>query len=255
MVMQARIAAALVLWLLAGWPAGAGAGGADVPLPRPRPPIVAGPVVTPHGPPTDCDRRLESVAVFTPKPTLTGPGACGGADLVELSALLLPDKTHVAVAPPATLRCGMAESLAGWLRDEVAPRLAEVGGRLASVEQEDAYECRHRNRAAGGKVSEHGKGNAIDLRGFGLLGGGRIVLTDVAQPKALREALRDSACRRFTTVLGPGSDGHHEEHIHLDVLPRPTGYRICQWDVRTPTIVAHAAVPLPPPRPAQRILR
>ena len=46
--------------------------------------------------------------------------------------------------------------------------------------------------------------------------------------------LRESACHRFTTVLGPGSDGHHEGHIHLDVAERRHGYRICEWDVREP---------------------
>ncbi|MGN6573832.1 MAG: extensin family protein, partial [Pseudolabrys sp.] len=113
-----------------------------------------------------------------------------------------------------------------------------------------------RNRVAGAKVSEHGKGNAIDVRGFILADKRKIVLTDVAEPKDLREGLRDSACRRFTTVLGPGSDAYHEQHIHLDVLERRAGYRICQWAVREPApppaIVASGEpgrVPLPPPRP------
>ena len=47
--------------------------------------------------------------------------------------------------------------------------------------------------------------------------------------------LRDSACHRFTTVLGPGSDGYHEAHIHLDLIERRQGYRMCQWDVREPS--------------------
>jgi hypothetical protein len=70
-------------------------------------------------------------------------------------------------------------------------------------------------------------------------------------PKDLREDLRASACQRFTTVLGPGSDGHHEGHIHLDVAERRHGYRICQWDVREPPPPAEVAevVPLPTPRP------
>src|SRR5690242_16204390 len=73
-----------------------------VPLPPARPemthkepekapatPAVA--VETEHGPPTDCDKRLAAMAVFTPKPTLAGPGACGGADLIELDAVMLSD--------------------------------------------------------------------------------------------------------------------------------------------------------------------
>lgn len=243
----ARIAAAMLLLSSMGGAALA----EDVPLPRPRPVIEAGPIISPHGPPTECDKRLEEVAVFAPKPSLEGPGECGGTDLVELFAILMPDKTRLTVKPAATLRCDMAESLAGWLRHEVSPRLAKLGSRLSVLAEDGSYECRHRNHATAGKVSEHGKGNAIDLQGFVLASGRRIGLTDVNEPKELREDLRESACHRFTTVLGPGSDGYHEQHIHLDVLERHNGYRICQWDVRSPIVVAHAAVPLPPPRPAQ----
>jgi hypothetical protein len=46
--------------------------------------------------------------------------------------------------------------------------------------------------------------------------------------------LRKSACERFMTVLGPGSDGYHENHVHVDLAKRRHDYRICQWDVREP---------------------
>jgi hypothetical protein len=68
--------------------------------------------------------------------------------------------------------------------------------------------------------------------------------------KDFREGLRTSACQRFTTVLGPGADGHHEGHIHLDLAERRQGYRICQWDVREPSAEVAEVVPLPTPRPA-----
>jgi hypothetical protein len=79
-------------------------------------------------------------------------------------------------------------------------------------------------------------------------------LTDITAPKDLRTALREAACTRFTTVLGPGSDGYHEAHIHLDMAERGNGYRVCQWDVREPkpvlvVLVDGKPVPLPPPRP------
>jgi hypothetical protein len=61
-----------------------------------------------------------------------------------------------------------------------------------------------------------------------------------------REELRKVACAKFTTVLGPGSDGYHEEHIHLDLAERRGGYRLCQWNVLDPV----PDVPLPRPRPA-----
>lgn len=226
---------------------------ATIPLPPVRPEFAAPPAVaveTEHGPPTGCDQRLAAMAVFAPKPTLSGPGECGGPDLVALEAVLVPDGRRIAVQPVATLRCGMAESFAAWLRDEVAPRLKAFGSPVRAVETADGYDCRSRNGVSGAKVSEHGKGNAVDVRAFALGDGRKLLPTDVTEPKDLREALRDSACARFTTVLGPGSDAAHELHIHLDGLVRAAGYRICQWDVRGPAVVAGAdGVPLPPPRP------
>jgi hypothetical protein len=129
---------------------------------------------------------------------------------------------------------------------------------MQAVDTYDDFSCRGRNRQSSGKLSEHGKGNAVDVRGFTLADGRFISLTDVHVSKDMREALRESACARFTTVLGPGSDGYHEEHIHLDMLERRNGYRICQWDVREPppppppaaVSVKSETIPLPPPRPS-----
>jgi hypothetical protein len=245
----------IAAFVLASLGNGLPAAGANVPLPRSRPAVAAAPpvaVVTDHGPPSDCDKRFAPMALFKPKPTLTGPGACGGPDLIELDAVLLPDGGRVAVTPVATLQCGMAESFAAWIRDEVVPRLAPLKSPLRAVFNEDSYECRGRNRVVGAKVSEHGKGNAIDVRAFVLADGRKLVLTDVNAPKSLRLSLQESACGRFTTVLGPGSDAYHEQHIHLDVLARHNGYRICEWAVREPvppSTLAKAQIPLPPPRP------
>ncbi len=232
---------------------------ADVPLPRPRPAIPedAGivSIETPHGPPTECDRRLDSVAAFEPKPTMAGPGECGGDDLVSVSGVLLPNGRRVEVKPAATLRCEMAESLASWIRDEVAPRVAEQGGGLAEVQQEDAYDCRNRNSASHGKVSEHAHGKAIDLRSFVLADKSTVVLTDVHASKELRTLFHDSACRRFMTVLGPG-EPYHDEHIHLDIIERRGGHRICSWAVREapPAIASSQEGPIDPSEapPAER---
>ena len=106
------------------------------------------------------------MAEIEPMPRLIGPGACGGGDMVELKAVLLADKSRIAVQPPALLTCGMAELLAGWLRDEAAPRVATLGSALASVENYDSYECRPRNRVPGAKLSEHAHGDALDVRAF-----------------------------------------------------------------------------------------
>jgi hypothetical protein len=126
--------------------------------------------------------------------------------------------------------------------------------------------CRRRNYASEGKISEHGRANALDVRALKLADGRTIGLTDVNVSKSVRENLRLSACVRFTTVLGNGADAYHESHVHLDLIERGNNYRICQWDVpdgaETTALVAKKAmagvnagttvasdVPLPRPRP------
>jgi hypothetical protein len=254
------------LWLAGG--SGGIAVAEEVPLPRPRPQLwiepqsfraAAGPNFNSadvSSEPTDCDKRILAIAVVEPLPRLIGPDACGGRDMVRLAATLRPDGARIDMKPAPVLRCEFAESVAAWLRDEVAPRVDKLGASLRTVETYDDFECRGRNRVAGAKLSEHGKGNAVDLRSFVLADGRSIGLTDISVSKEFRDEIRDSACHRFTTVLGPGADAQHESHIHLDLIERTQGYRMCQWDVREPPKTEVAAqVPLPPPRPVLPVTR
>jgi hypothetical protein len=191
--------------------------------------------------PSACQLRLAKLAEFQPLPMLAGPGECGAVDAVLLRSVTMPDQAKVDVTPPATLRCTMAEEVAIWVREDVGPAVLALGAPLRGLDDYDSYECRGRNRVRGAMLSEHGRANAIDVRGFRLANGKEIGLTDITAPKAWRDGIRASACARFTTVLGPGSDGYHEEHIHLDLAERHGGYRLCEWDVRLP--VAEAAKP------------
>jgi hypothetical protein len=193
--------------------------------------------------PSACQLRLGKVATFQALGTLIGPGDCGAADAVQLQAVVLPDQTKVAVTPPATLRCPMAEQVADWLRDDVMPALAESGPPLRVLDNFDSYECRGRNRVRAAALSEHGRADALDVRGFRLADGREINLTDIGVAKDLRQKIRASACARFSTVLGPGSDGYHEEHVHLDLAERRNGYKLCQWDVREPPPVEAKSAP------------
>src|SRR6516165_1876532 len=119
-------------------------------------------------PPSTCQVRLAKTAVFQALGTLVGPGDCGAPDAVQLQVVILPDQTRVAVTPPASLRCSMAEQVAGWLRDDVAPTLAETGPPLRVLDNFDSYECRGRNRVRAAALSEHGRADALDVRGFRL---------------------------------------------------------------------------------------
>jgi hypothetical protein len=202
-------------------------------------PETAAAAATPSAP-SACQLRLAKVATFQALPVLIGPGECGATDAVLLQTIILPDQAKVTIAPPATLRCPMAEEVAQWVRDDVAPAVLKLGAPVRGLDNFDSYECRGRNRVRGAILSEHGRADALDVRLFKLADGRDLVLTDVNVDKAWREGLKASACARFSTVLGPGSDGSHEEHIHLDLAERHNNYKVCEWDVRTP-----------PPPPAQ----
>jgi hypothetical protein len=186
--------------------------------------------------PSACQLRLSKLATYKPLPVLVGAGECGATDAVLLDAVILPDQSKVAVTPAATLRCPMAEQIALWVRDDVEPLAMNLGAPLRVLDNFDSYECRGRNRIPGAKLSEHGRANALDVRLFKLADGQSLTLTDVNVNKALREAIKASVCARFSTILGPGSDGAHEEHIHLDLAERRNNYKVCEWDVRAPAL-------------------
>jgi hypothetical protein len=230
-------------------------GAQEIPLPRPRPldigvatlvnipPPAAGidagggqPDKSSAPPqPSACQARLaEEGAVAQILPPLVGQGECGALDVVRLEAVVLPDQRRVAMVPVPTMRCALAEALVQWVRTDLAPATAELGSAPKAIENLASYDCRTRNGIAGAKLSEHGKANALDIRAVRLANGKVAVLTDASVSHEFRVALRKSACERFTTVLGPGSDSYHETHVHVDLAERSHGYRMCQWDVRTP---------------------
>jgi hypothetical protein len=189
----------------------------------------------------------EAVAIAPSIPDIRGPGGCGGEDLVRLEAVVLADHHRVAVSPPAILRCQMASAIAAWIRTDIAPLAQSLGSIVTELDNFDSFECRSRNRVIGATLSEHGRANALDVRSLKLANGRTISLTDRAVPRDLRESVLHSACARFTTVLGPGSDDYHEDHVHLDLMERNNGYRICQWSVWDP--LPAVAPMLPAPRP------
>src|SRR5215472_7714816 len=230
-----------------------------VPLPRPRPaeipPVPSAPEATPEEAPAPsaCRLRLTAELAIAPSlPALVGPGECAVDDVVRLEAVRLADKTQVAVTPPAILRCSFAEAIVHWVRQDVVPAVRSLGGALRSIDNFAAYDCRGRNRIIGARLSEHGKANALDIRSFKLANGTVVELTDPTVAKDFRERVRKDTCARFSTVLGPGSDGYHENHVHVDLAERAGGHRMCQWDVLEPGDEA-AQVPLPRPRRAVKV--
>jgi hypothetical protein len=230
-----------------------------VPAPRPRPAGGAAsqpPVVATPAEPSACRLRLTGDVALAPSlPAIDGPGECGADDVVRLEEVVLRDRTRIALIPPAIVRCTLAEAVVQWVREDVTPAVRALDASLKSVDNYASYDCRGRNRIAGAKLSEHGKANALDIRSLKLANGTVVELTDPRVSKDFRQTLRARTCARFMTVLGPGSDGYHENHVHVDLAERSHGHRMCQWDVREPgeeSAAGDTHVPLPRPRPGRR---
>jgi len=261
---SAAFAVALVLIVAASTEASA-----KVPLPRPRPadapvaerapaedkeadqaaPAQADAAKTPEL--SACRQTLtENIAIAPSIPPIRGPGGCGGEDLVRLEAIVLSPTQRVAVKPAAILRCTMAAAVADWVRSDIAPLAISLGTAISELDNFDSFECRGRNRVRGAKLSEHGLANALDVRGLKFANGNTLSLTDRAVSREVRERVLASVCARFTTVLGPGSDWYHEDHIHLDLAQRRNNFKLCQWGVYDPLPVVAPVMPAERPEDA-----
>jgi lipoprotein-anchoring transpeptidase ErfK/SrfK len=141
----------------------------------------------------------------------------------------------VGVAGKPTMLCSFGRQFSGWVRDVGAPlTVAYTGQKLMQIEAGSAFACRARYDKPGAIPSEHAKGDAIDIASFVLADNRRISVkqqdSDTPLARDLVRALRTTACAYFTTVLGPGSDSAHEEHLHFDtgMHGATPNYRICE---------------------------
>jgi hypothetical protein len=165
------------------------------------------------------------------RPPSAGEG-CRIDDPVRLEAIVV-DGAEVAWPDRPLVSCAFAVTLAGFTRDAAQPLARALAGRpLTAFGTGGGFECRGRNRTAGARISAHGQGLAIDIAWFAFQGGGRERVEAPGGEPAIRfvAALRRAACGWFTTVLGPGSDAAHADHLHLDREPRGRNgeSRLCQ---------------------------
>lgn len=207
-----------------------------VPLPRPRP-TEAPPAPLPLPPSHDqaCLDRL-TAAGFEFQVAVVAPAsnpACVVDTPVRLKAIKSASRTRILLADGPVVACRFAEPLAHWLGELVAPVFAaRLGADLKAVHI-TGYECRNRNHAEGGKLSAHALGIAADILSFELMNGATLAIGSDGDPddaRAAIDAIRKAGCGWFTTVLGPGSDEGHANHIHVDILQHGSSnhYRICQ---------------------------
>ena len=139
----------------------------------------------------------------------------------------------VAVKPAATLACPIVSALDRWLADSVQPAAMRwFGARVVEIKQISAYSCRGMNGNPHAHISEHAFGNALDIAAFTLADGRRITVKGgwrgMPEEQGFLRDVQATACQQFNTVLAPGSNAHHEDHIHVDLMRRASRRTICQ---------------------------
>jgi hypothetical protein len=146
-------------------------------------------------------------------PITSKVNGCGIADPVRITSV-----AGVKLSQTADVDCDTAIALKSWIENGLQPQFGK--NEVVQLQVAGSYACRPRNNVRGNKVSEHGRGNAIDISGLVLADGQLLTVQGDFGHKGLGQAMKaahKAACGVFNTTLGPGSDGYHEDHMHFDV--------------------------------------
>ncbi len=146
---------------------------------------------------------------------------CGVKDAVRIRSI-----SGVNLSQRSVMDCGTASALKTWVDASAKPALRRQGGGLKTLRVAAHYSCRTRNNQPGGRISEHGKGRAIDISGFVLRDGSLISVLKGWNARETAQSMRKmhrGACGPFGTVLGPESDRFHRDHFHFDTARYRSG--------------------------------
>ena len=210
---------------------------------------------------TDAEERcvaeglVKPSAYTIPLREIDGAGNCG---MERPFRVLAFNEGTIEVSPKATLACPITASVDRWMLEDIQPSaMAWFGQPVAKVKQMSSYSCRNMNGGPAGKISEHAFGNAFDIGGFVLADGREITVKQgwKGRPdeQGFLRTVQATGCQRFTTVLGPGYNIYHYDHIHVDLMRRASGKTSCNPNVRPPAppnLPVFKAPPLMPRYPA-----
>jgi hypothetical protein len=169
--------------------------------------------------------RPDAVTTLPPREPLPRLGPAQGNSIAAFGP--------VTVKPAATLACPIVSVLDRWLADSVQPSAMRwFGARVVEIKQISAYSCRGMNGNSYAHISEHAFGNALDIAGFTLADGRQVSVRDgwkgLPEEQGFLHDVQFAACQQFTTVLAPGSNVYHYDHIHVDLMRRASQRVICQ---------------------------
>jgi len=154
-------------------------------------------------------------------PDRSWPNGCSANHAVKLVAIGIP------VTNLGAVKCGMARPFVQWVQQVVQQAAqARFGSQVVKIESFGSFACRPVNNVEGGRISEHGRANAIDIAAFDLADGRRVTVKgDWNGPddkaRAFLRDLHQAACRRFNVVLGPDANSFHQDHLHFDMGSGP----------------------------------
>jgi hypothetical protein len=139
----------------------------------------------------------------------------------------------VEVSPPATLACPIVAALDQWIATSVQPAaLRWFRQPVVEIKQISAYSCRGMNGNPNAHISEHAFGNALDIAEFDLADGHVVSVQHgwrgTPEEQGFLHDVQSAACDQFSTVLAPGANVYHYNHIHVDLTRRASGRRICE---------------------------
>jgi hypothetical protein len=139
----------------------------------------------------------------------------------------------VKLSQPSIMNCAVANSMSRWIATVMQPAAEDYYGRkVVELSVPSHYACRPRNNQRGAKLSEHGRGNAMDVSGFTLSNGDKVIVEQgwlaSRRHKAFIQRTREGACKIFRTVLGPGYNRAHADHLHFDLQQHRSGGTFCR---------------------------
>ncbi|HPD92674.1 MAG: extensin family protein [Rhodobacter sp.] len=194
--------------------------------------------------PTRPVQPVRAVAAATGATGATGPVRAGLCNTRGLTGRELPPITSrtrgcgvdapvsvtavqgIPLSRPATLGCDAAVAFDRWVREQMLPAVGSRGGGVTQIRVIGDYSCRTRNSQPGARISEHGRGRAIDFAGYRLANGDVVTVQGDwgrgRNGRALAQMYR-GACGIFGTTLSPAADRYHQDHFHFDVASYRSG--------------------------------
>jgi hypothetical protein len=152
----------------------------------------------------------------------------------------------VEVQPAATLACPIVSALDQWINTAVQPAAMRWFRQpVVEIKQISAYSCRGMNGNPNAHISEHAFGNALDVAAFILADGRKVTVQygwkGTPEEQGFLRDVQGAACEQFTTVLAPGANVYHYNHIHVDLMRHASGRHICEPSAVPGDVVAERA--------------